>query len=349
MPTKQNITLSPMLVQYLVGLCCLRYDPEDVDITIGDIVWDEAAKEERDVDVTVTVVDPDGESCAFKAYEVKSEGTPLDVTEVEGLCKKLTDMPSISHRAIVSSSGFTKGEKAKASFHGVDLFWLRPWTRPLEDQFPLLTMRGTADECFPMRQSLLCWNDYRFSLVARMAKGSFTVQPGDQLFDAAGNVHSKYQDFAQYTSELLLRSTEILFPIEPASSVLRTFPIPFSAPEGETPAGPSWPHTHTLDVKDDAVHIQTAGGICQLDFVTITGFLRWERSPNRGQYYVMERVPDGDAFAAALIAQELREGHMTCLVFSSKTRDIGIHFVRLLEKHRNAIRRLKIDISSKEA
>jgi hypothetical protein len=62
----------------------------------------------------------------------------------------------------------------------------------------------------------------------------------------------------------------------------------------------------------------------------------------------MERVPGGDAFAAALIAQELREGHMTCLVFSSKTREIGIHFVRLLEKHRNAIRRLKIEIPGAE-
>lgn len=348
MPTKQNITLSPMLVQYLVGLCCLRYEPDAVDITIGDMVRDEAASEERDVDVTVTVTDSEGESCAFKAYEVKREGSPLDVADVEALCQKLTDMPSISHRAIVSSSGFTKGAKAKASSHGVDLFWLRPWTRPLEEQFPLLTMSGTADECFPMSQVLLCWKEFSFSLVARMAKGSFSVQPDDPLFDDAGNVHSKYKTFSQYTSELLLRSTEILFPIEPASSVMRTFPIPFTVPEGETPAGPPWPHTHTLDVKDDVVHIQTDKGICQLDFVTITGFLRWERSPNRGQYYVMESVPDGGAFAAALIAQELREGHMTCLVFSSKTREIGIHFVRLLEKHRNAIRRLKIDIPSKK-
>lgn len=59
---------------------------------------------------------------------------------------------------------------------------------------------------------------------------------------------------------------------------------------------------------------------------------------------LLVRVQPEDAFAAALIATELREGHMTCLVFSSKTREIGVHFVRLSEKQLNAIRRLKVDL-----
>ena len=37
------------------------------------------------------------------------------------------------------------------------------------------------------------------------------------------------------------------------------------------------------------------------------------------------------------------------LVFSAKTREIGVHFVRLSEKHLNAIRRLKIDIPAPRA
>ena len=339
-----KMTLTPMLVQYLVGLCCLRWDPDAVDVTIGDMVLDEAADKERDVDVTVTVAESDGTRSAFKAYEVKREGSPLDVSDVEALCLKLLDMSSISHRAIVSSSDYTAGAQAKAAHHGIDLFALRPWTRPLEEQFPVLTMRGTADECFPMRQILLCWKEAGYALIARAAKGAFNVEAGDPLFDAVGNVHSKYVTFGKYQNELLLRSTEILFPIEPAASVVRTFPVPFFAPEGEAAAGPAWPHTHTLDVVSDDVHVRTAHGICRLDVVTITGFLRWERSATRGQYYVMERVPGGDAFAAALIATEPREGHMTCLVLSAKTREIGIHFVRLSEKHLNAIRRLKVDI-----
>ena len=143
---------------------------------------------------------------------------------------------------------------------------------------------------------------------------------------------------------MLLRSTEVLFSIDPAATVFRTFPVPFSAPEGVIAAGPAWPHTHTLDVGNDDVHVTTANGGCRLDFVTITGHLQWQRSSDKAQYYVVERVPDGEAFAGALISTETREGNMTGLVFSPKTREIGVHFVRLAEKHRNAIRRLKLDL-----
>ena len=341
MPT---LPLTPMLVQYLVGLCCLRWDPDAIDVTIGDMVLDTAAEKERDVDVTVTVSESGNTTHAFKAYEVKREGTPLDVTEVEQLCLKLLDMPSITHRAVVSASGFTAGAQSKAAHHGVQLFALRPWTRPLEEQFPLLTMQGTAEECFPMCKTLLCWVQAQVALVAREAKGGFTVQAEDRLLDASGKPHFKYPTFSEYQKELLLRSTQILVPLDPAATVFRTFPIPFSAPEGITPGGPVWPHTHTLDVGHDDVHVTTMNGICRLDLVTITGHLQWQRSGDKAHYYVVEGVPDGEAFAGALISTEARDGHMTGLVFSPKTREIGIHFVRLAEKHKNAIRRLKLEL-----
>src|SRR6516165_9075930 len=88
--------LTPMLVQYLVGLCCLRRNPTAVDITIGDMVLDESAEKERDVDITVTLEEAPGAIRVFKAYEVKKEKTPLDVAEVEQLCMKLHDMPSVT-------------------------------------------------------------------------------------------------------------------------------------------------------------------------------------------------------------------------------------------------------------
>jgi hypothetical protein len=142
-----------MLVQYLVGLCCLRWNADAVDVTIGDMIYDAGADKERDVDVTVTVSEQGQPSYAFKAYEVKREGDALDVTDVEQLCIKLLDMPSITHRAIVSSSGYTSGAIAKASHHGIDLYALREWLRPLQEQFPGLTMKGTAAECFPSRST----------------------------------------------------------------------------------------------------------------------------------------------------------------------------------------------------
>ncbi len=124
--------LTPMLVQYLVGLCCLRRNPAAVDITLGDMVLDTAAGKERDVNVTLTLEEAPGMTRAFKAYEVKREKRPLDVADVEQLCIKLLDMSTVTHRAIVSASGFTKPAQEKAARHGVELFIIHPWTRPLE-------------------------------------------------------------------------------------------------------------------------------------------------------------------------------------------------------------------------
>lgn len=331
-----------MLVQYLVALCCLKWDPDAIDVTIGDMVYDEGAQKERDVDVTVVVSEGNVPSQAFKAYEVKRESAPLDVADVEQLCIKLRDMPSVTYRAVVSSSGYTAGAQAKAAHHKVELYTLREWTRPLQEQFPALTMQGTAAECFPMEKIFLCWTNCQFLLVAREAKGAFSVQDKDQVLDSKGAPHPKFPDFAAYKQELLLRSTEILFAIEPATSVSRIFPVPLSAPPGEVPAGPAWPHTHTLDVSGDEVFVRTPAGPVRLDVVTINGQLQWQRSKEKPVYYIIERASDGAPFAAALISKDLREGQMTCLVFSPKTRAIDIRFVRLSEKHWNAIRKLKL-------
>lgn len=67
--------LTPMMVQYLVGLCCLRHDPDAVEITLGDMVYDHVAEKDRDVDITITFKDGN-EITAFKAAEVKKNLNP---------------------------------------------------------------------------------------------------------------------------------------------------------------------------------------------------------------------------------------------------------------------------------
>lgn len=336
-----------MLVQYLVALCCLRWDPDAVDVTIGDMVVDAAAGKERDVDVTVTVMDSQVATHAFKAYEVKHETAALDVAVVEGLCLKLLDMPAVTHRAIASSSGFTDGARAKAQRHGVSLLHLKPWTRPLEEQCPLLGMKGKVDERFPGSTFLLCWTQERVDLVAVAATGSFSVNADDPVFSSDGRLHSKYKTFGAFRDALLLRSTQTLFSREPATTVLRTFPIPFAVDAEAAPAGPAWPHTHTLEVGTHGVFLQLQSGLCQLESATISGFLQWQRGP-RPQHYVLEQVADGTAFAGALMAVEPGEGRFSALLFTPKNRDIAVRFVRLTEKQLNAIRRLKIELPVQE-
>src|SRR5258708_5904633 len=135
-----------MVVQYLVGLCCVRRNPDAVDVIVGDMVPDVAAGKSRDVDVTVTIQGDDGSVSAYKAYEVKREGEPLDVATVEQLCAKLRDMPAVTHRAIVSASGFTAGAIAKATAHRVQLYEMKPWVQPLGDQFPSFRGIGPPGE-----------------------------------------------------------------------------------------------------------------------------------------------------------------------------------------------------------
>ena len=345
-----DIPRSPMLVQYLVGLCCLRWNSDAVEVKLGDMVYDKATKKTRDVDVTVRVKTADNGTYAFMAYEVKRERGPLDVAAVEQLATKLRDMKTVTHRAVVSASGFTTAARSKAKKHGLDLFELQKWTRPLEEQFPELAMKGTIQECFPLSKLLLCWPQRQFALVSREAKGPFTVNAADTLFGQNGKPHTKFKTFLQLQGELLLRSTEILCAIEPAATVFKTFPIPAFVPEGEIPTGPAWPHTHTLDISADAIYVATDISLCKLDHVTISGHLQWQRSTDQPLYYVLQNTFTGEAFASALISKELRAGRMTALVFSAKSREIGIQFVQLAEKHLNCIRELTLSPASvKEA
>lgn len=332
-----------MLVQYLVGLCCLRWSADVVEVKLGDLVYDGAAGKERDVDVTVTVDAGDGGKFAFMAYEVKREAVPLDVTVVEQLAMKLKDMKSITHRAVVSASGFTDAARAKAKKHRITLYELHPWTRPLQEQFPAFRTKGTIEECFPSSKYLLCWQQYKLSIATRSAVGPFNVLETDPLFTAKKKPHGKFRTFQNLKAELLLRSTEMLCTIEPAQTVLNTFPIPAVVPEGKIPAGPAWPHTHTLDFASDDVFVESEVGFFRLDQITISGWLQWQRSQEKALYYVMQESTKQAAFAGALVSLGPREGQMTALLYSSKTAEIGVHIVRLAEKHLNIIRGLTLE------
>jgi hypothetical protein len=125
--------LTPNEVHFLVGLLTLVSRPEGVEIELGSMVYDESAEEERDVDITVRSTNEHGAISAFDGIEVKNHSRPLDVTHVEQLCIKLKDMPDVTHRAIVSASGFFEPAIRKAKRNDVDLFVLKDWSGQLED------------------------------------------------------------------------------------------------------------------------------------------------------------------------------------------------------------------------
>jgi hypothetical protein len=116
--------LTPTDVHYLVGLLMKAWEGADVDLIAGDQVYDIASEKTRDVDITIR--DKNGLSI-FKGIEVKKHSKPLDVEDVEQLCSKFSDMSTITYKAIVSASGYSKAAVKKAKFHKVDLFELVPW------------------------------------------------------------------------------------------------------------------------------------------------------------------------------------------------------------------------------
>jgi hypothetical protein len=285
------------------------------------------------------VRDDGGDGWAFKAFEVKDEKSPLDVTVVEQLCAKINDMPSVTHRAIVSSSGFSDGAKSKAAYHQIDLYTLEKWTTPIEFDFPRFGLKGVPEDVFPFSSQLLVWLNPKLYLVAPSGPGDFSINDTDPLFDSTGAVHARHKTMGQYKDEILLRSTEHLFPVEPAQTMQRALPE-FHA-DGLS-ATAEWPFGHSVDVSADDVYVKV-GDLAKLERITVTGFMRWQRTREQPDFRVMRRVSDGESFAGALIALGQREGQMYALVMSDSP-TMGVHIVNLDEKHRNMIRRLSIQL-----
>lgn len=332
-----------MMVQYLVGLCCLRHDPEAIDVTIGYMVVDEAAGKKRDVDVTVTITGATGEISAFKASEVKHEGKPLNVAAVEQLIIKLSDMPKVTHKAIFSTSGYTGCACSKAEKYGIDLYTMLPWDRPISEDFPDFPGVGTPSEFLSHFQSnLLYWVQCNLYFVASAGPSSFSFSDDTSVLTSEGKTHRKYSRMLEYKNDILMRSTGILCMQSPAVRILNTFPL--SMREEQYFASPAWPHTHTLDlVRDDAYLQLAAPEPVQLDSVTISGHLQWRKRVVTPEFNIFERVADKTIFAGAAIADYgVNDGRMIAMIFPDKGREIGIHQFQIPEKQRNMIRELKI-------
>lgn len=338
--------LTPMLVQYLVGLCCLSHDPDAVDITVGDLVLDTAAKKRRDVDITVTINETDGTVQAFKAYEVKREGEPLDVTTVEQLCIKLHDMPAVTHRSIVSASNFTDGAIAKAEAHGVELFILKPWTGQIAEQFPDFPNVATPEGFFSSFETrLLYWIDARLNLLVPDAPSSFNFDAITPVFTSKGRVHKKFANMKEFSDAIISRSTGILFAMEPAQTILRTFPFASMPDIKNFEVGPAWPHTHTLGVKEDKVFLKLGDKLVFVDSVTISGNLQWRRTNKVPEFYILESLTGGEVFSGAAIADFGNTGGtMVAIIFPPYSRRLFINLFQLNEKQRNIIRDLKIPL-----
>jgi hypothetical protein len=330
-----------MFVQYLVGLCCVRATPSAVEVVVGDMVMDTAANKKRDVDVTVTVEVEPGCIEGYLAYEVKHEKGPVDVITVEGLCAKLADMPQLSSRAIVSSSGFTEAAQNKAAARGVKLYTLEPWNEPVAEFFNGSTsLQGLPHEAIrACGQILLIWENWQTYTVADGAPESFTTLDDTPVYTSKGKLHKTYKSFSDFREAMLLRSTSTLFGLPPAlqhhaqgaslESAIRT---------------PPWPMTHTLETGGQQAYLKFDDKLCLISGITIYGTMCWREFSSNGQYYIMRGLPDRQPFAAAIIMGGFPSAVQWAIVMAPGSAQWNMVKIELEERHVNAIRGLKLDI-----
>jgi hypothetical protein len=230
---------------------------------------------------------------------------------------------------------------ARRNITGLTCIRLKSGRPQLNSISPNFGLKGIPEDALPITTTLLVWVRANVTVVAPSVQGDFTVEDSDPVFDSRGAAHSRYKTFGEYKNEIFHRSTGVLFPLEPAQTMWRTLPE-FHASGLSLTA--EWPNTHTLDVSADDVHIRM-GDLHKIEWMTISGLLRWQRAREQPKFRVMRRVPDGEPFAGALIALGDREGHMFAFIISDSP-NMNIHIVQLEERHLNMIRQLSVQLPS---
>jgi hypothetical protein len=338
-----------MMIQYLVGLCCLRRDPQAIEIMVGDMIFDEAAEKERDVDVTVTIVDEYGGVTAFKAAEVKHEGKPLDVTTVEQLIAKLMDMPEVTHMAIFSTSGYTDGARSKARRRGVDLYTLQRWESAIGKDFPDFHGVGAPGDflsCF--RSNLLFWRNFQCAYTSSDLRHSLALDLADRMLDKNGKPHARWSILKDYQRDLLIRSTGILCTHETARAAYGEFPYRLHFERNDYQFGHELPFSHVMNVVENGVYVKSQGReLASIDEVSISGFLQWRRQVIPPEFMILKSALNDSVFAGAAIADiGAGDGRMFAMIFPEKGCQVGIHNFQIPEKQHNMIRKLRIGANS---
>ena len=125
--------LTPTDIHLIAGLFSKISTPDDVDIILGEMVYDKAAKRKRDIDITIKYKNEQGKEISFIGIQVKDHTRKLGSPEVEQLCQHFKDTESINKGGIISASGFTKPAINKAKYHNIDLYELGDWEYNLNE------------------------------------------------------------------------------------------------------------------------------------------------------------------------------------------------------------------------
>lgn len=315
--------LSPTDVHILTGLILLVLEPAGVEVELGNFVYDAAAKIRRDVDVTVKATAANGNVSVFKGIEVKSHRRKLDSTHVEQLVQKLKDMPPLTHKAIVSATGYTRPAIRKAMAHGVDLYELRSWHNQGE------TFPWFKSEFVPFSRSNLWWvgnvtarinGDDR---VSEEFRSSFSMESPVKI---GGKTNSQIETLGDYVRRLQKAATQRWIEITKDRA----------RPSGEFNAYVRVP------VVEGVVVAGHDGATLPIREVVFVGKMQWTETTAPSSYKALYRVADGMPLAGCavgdvgdfgLVGLVVADGHLNVIRIPDEARKtVKIKHQRLRSK-----------------
>jgi len=316
--------LSPTDVHYLVGHLTMISNPESVEITLGDIVHDKNADKSRDVDITVTYKDVNGLISAFKGIEVKRHLRPLDVTHVEQLSIKLNDMPDLSHRSIVSASGYTKAARKKAKAHSVDLFKLIPWNNPME---------GFEHIKFPpdffIKERTLIWADRPLlkynpseNIPDEIRK---QITKNSHIDGVKGCDGDSCKTIQHLSDKLTSRALSVLIDREDIKSL---------APGVEKPV-------KCLLKGIDGIYVDLKDSKLYLKQALLQGKVKWNERNISPEFKILIKEGESKPYVGCAIA-ELSQGNLVGFTVSQVDRSLKLINIPLSDRNREKIKLLKL-------
>ena len=103
--------------------------------------------------------------------------------------------------------------------HGIDLYVITEWTKPLQEQFPnLAPMAGVPADTIRGANFLLIWPTAHYWL--ETDGPDFNIVHGDMLYGVDGQQHERFSTFDDYVREMLQRSTGILWRLPPIQELV---------------------------------------------------------------------------------------------------------------------------------
>ena len=316
--------LSPTDVHYLVGLLTQISSPENVDIILGDMVHDNIADKDRDIDITVTYKDANGLISAFKGIEVKRNSRPLDVTHIEQLTAKLNDMPDLSHRGIVSASGYRKPARKKAEARGVDLFSLIQWNN---------TMEGFEHISFPpdffIMERTLIWAD----------RPLLTYNPSENIPDEIRNQITKNPSVGGVTggednSHITIQQLSDKLNLNALTVLKDREDIKLLALGAEK-------QVKCLLKGIDGIYVNLKDSKLYLKQALLQGKVKWNERSISPEFKILIKEGELKPHVGCAIA-ELSQGNLVGITASQMDRNIKLINIPLSERNREKIKLIKL-------